>query len=236
VNEPSVLLLDEPLAALDLKLRRAMQQELKKLQERVGISFVYVTHDQEEALTLSDRIAVMHQGRLLQEGTPAEIYERPLTRFVADFIGDTNLFEGVVQATGDEVVVRSDEDALTLRCSATTPFTVGERVVVSVRPEALHPATTVSENQVQGTLARTTYLGDLFHFHVELGSGREIVMQRQNDPSSEGEAWHVGESVSLGWDRRDSLVLIDDDEPTDHKPSDGATSLRPEMAGEGRLS
>jgi spermidine/putrescine transport system ATP-binding protein len=236
VNEPSVLLLDEPLAALDLKLRRAMQQELKKLQERVGISFVYVTHDQEEALTLSDRIAVMNQGRLLQEGTPTEIYERPLTRFVADFIGDTNLFEGVVQATGEEVLVRSGD--LVLRCSAAKPFSVGENVVVSVRPEALREADSGSHNQIQGTLARTTYLGDLFHFHVETDNGREIVMQRQNDPSSESSGWRVGERVSLGWHRRDSLVLVDDEAATEDPTTTGVGNhhIRPEMAGEGRLS
>ena len=100
VNRPTVLLLDEPLGALDLKLRRQLQLELKRIQSEVGITFVYVTHDQEEALTMSDRIAVMHAGRVEQLGTPEELYERPATRFVADFIGTTNLFQGVVEADG----------------------------------------------------------------------------------------------------------------------------------------
>ena len=117
VNHPKVLLLDEPLGALDLKLRQAMQVELKQLQEQVGITFVYVTHDQEEALTMSDRIAVMDGGRLLQVGTPEEIYDRPRTRFVADFIGDTNLLRAAsstVRATArlaDGDPIRVDHDA-----------------------------------------------------------------------------------------------------------------------------
>src|SRR5688500_2217792 len=125
IKEPTVLLLDDPLAALDLKLRKAMQQELKKLQERVGIAFVYVTHDQEEALTLSDRIAVMNQGRILQEGSPEEIYERPANKFVADFIGETNFFEGTVEDTGEVVLVR-DKTGLTIRCAPVNFATKGE--------------------------------------------------------------------------------------------------------------
>ena len=116
INEPTLLLLDEPLAALDLKLRKQMQVELKKLQERVGITFIYVTHDQEEALALSDRIAVMNEGRILQEGTPEDMYERPRTRFVADFIGQTNFFEGRVEEVGATVSVRDDK-GLTIHCA-----------------------------------------------------------------------------------------------------------------------
>ena len=237
INEPAVLLLDEPLAALDLKLRRAMQQELKKLQERVGISFVYVTHDQEEALTLSDRIAVMNAGKLLQEGTPSEIYERPLTRFVADFIGDTNLFSGVVQAADDEIVVRVDEQGTVLRCRAAEGFAAGDQVIVSVRPEAVTAATEGIENVVHGTLARTIYLGDLLHHHIELGDGSELMMQTQNDPGSPSGGWRVGERVTVGWQRRDCLVLVDDADGAGVSPSVGMRgTVRPELAGEGRLS
>ena len=110
INQPKVLLLDEPLGALDLKLRKAMQLELKSIQERVGITFIYVTHDQEEALTMSDRIAVMHQGKVLQVGTPEEIYEHPQNRFVADFIGETNFMIGkVAKVAPNEVQIRVDE-------------------------------------------------------------------------------------------------------------------------------
>jgi spermidine/putrescine transport system ATP-binding protein len=208
INEPAVLLLDEPLAALDLKLRKAMQHELKKLQERVGITFVYVTHDQEEALTLSDRIAVMNEGRILQEGTPSEIYERPRTRFVADFIGQTNFFEGVVtDSAGDTRVTTSEGFDFT--CAPADFAERDMKVVVSVRPEALGPATNQA-NRVQGRLARIDYFGDLVHYHVELKGDREVVMQVQNGADRAITAWRVGQTVDLGWAENDSLVLIDD--------------------------
>ena len=129
VNEPKVLLLDEPLGALDLKLRQEMQGELKALQSELGVSFVFVTHDQEEALTMSDRIAVMHDGKLLQVGTPEEIYERPTSRFVADFIGQTNLLEGTVE---DAATVCLANGA---RVAASSDHGVGAKVALSLRPE-----------------------------------------------------------------------------------------------------
>jgi spermidine/putrescine transport system ATP-binding protein len=211
VNEPAVLLLDEPLAALDLKLRKAMQGELKKLQERVGITFLYVTHDQEEALTLSDRIAVMNHGRILQEGTPEEIYERPTSRFVADFIGQTNFFEGRVEESGDVTVVR-EESGLLLRCSPAPWATPGMDVAVSVRPEKIGPADgTAVGNRVEGTLARTTYLGDLVQFHVILQGGREVMCQRQSERGDAAADWRVGDRVHLGWSESSSLVLAPDE-------------------------
>jgi spermidine/putrescine transport system ATP-binding protein len=211
VNEPAVLLLDEPLAALDLKLRKAMQGELKKLQERVGITFLYVTHDQEEALTLSDRIAVMNHGRILQEGTPEEIYERPGSRFVADFIGQTNFFDGLVESTGPVTVVR-EETGLTLRCAPAGWATAGMRVAVAVRPEKIGPADgTTSANRVEGTLARTTYLGDLVQFHVLLPGGREVVCQRQNERSDPAAGWRIGDRVELAWAEGSALVLAPDE-------------------------
>ena len=210
VNEPAVLLLDEPLAALDLKLRKAMQGELKKLQERVGITFLYVTHDQEEALTLSDRIAVMNHGRILQEGTPEEIYERPTSRFVADFIGQTNFFEGTVEDTGDVTVVREDTGLL-LRCAPASWATVGSQVAVSIRPEKIGPANGAAVNRVAGTLARSTYLGDLVQFHVVLEGGREIVCQRQNERGDPAANWRVGDRVELAWSEGSALVLARDE-------------------------
>jgi spermidine/putrescine transport system ATP-binding protein len=209
INRPAVLLLDEPLAALDLKLRKAMQQELKKLQEHVGITFVYVTHDQEEALTLSDRIAVMNDGNLLQEGTPTEIYERPRTRFVADFIGQTNFFDGTVESGGEVIVVRTEGGHL-LQCSSAVQVSPGDHVVVSVRPEAIGAASNAMPNRIEGTLARMTYLGDLVQYHVETAAGGEIVLQRQNDPYSKDRNWNIGQRVEVGFDERSALVLIDD--------------------------
>ena len=145
VNRPEVLLLDEPLGALDLKLRKEMQIELKTLQREVGITFVYVTHDQEEALTMSDRIAVMHRGKVLQVGSPTEIYERPCCRFVADFIGDTNFLDGVVrEQDGDLATVLVDGDAAGRRPERTSRSSPGAQVTVAVRPEKIrllpHPA------------------------------------------------------------------------------------------------
>jgi spermidine/putrescine transport system ATP-binding protein len=210
VNEPAVLLLDEPLAALDLKLRKAMQGELKKLQERVAVTFLYVTHDQEEALTLSDRIAVMNGGRILQEGTPQEIYERPSSRFVADFIGQTNFFEGQVEETGAVTVVR-EAGGLILRCAPADWVTAGMHVAVAVRPEKIGPADSSGPaNRMEGTLARTTYLGDLVQFHVALSDGRELVCQRQNERNDPTAAWRVGDRIAVGWGEGSALVLADD--------------------------
>jgi spermidine/putrescine transport system ATP-binding protein len=209
VNEPAVLLLDEPLAALDLKLRKAMQGELKKLQERVAVTFLYVTHDQEEALTLSDRIAVMNGGKILQEGTPQEIYERPTSRFVADFIGQTNFFEGQVEEIGAVTVVR-ETGGLVLRCAPAAWVTAGMHVAVAVRPEKIGPADGTPANRVAGTLVRTTYLGDLVQFHLALPDGRELVCQRQNERGDPTAAWRVGDHIEVGWGEGSALVLADD--------------------------
>jgi spermidine/putrescine transport system ATP-binding protein len=216
VNEPTVLLLDEPLAALDLKLRKQMQVELKKLQERVGITFIYVTHDQEEALTLSDRIAVMSDGRILQEGTPQSIYERPRTRFVADFIGQTNFFEGTVSEVGDLVTVE-DEKGFVIRCAPSEFAVAGAHVAVAVRPEKIVPANGHAgvANLVEATLLRKTYLGDLVHFHVLARGGRELVLQRQNDPSDAAAAWEIGQQVRVTWDPDSALVLEADERAVD---------------------
>jgi spermidine/putrescine transport system ATP-binding protein len=213
VNEPAVLLLDEPLAALDLKLRKAMQGELTSLQGRVGVSFLYVTHDQGEALTLSDRIAVMNEGRILQIGTPQEIYERPLTRFVADFIGDTNMFVGRIESVGAEVVVQTSAGSK-LRCDAVSWAQVGAGAVVAIRPEnlTLHQRLASPGLSLEGTLTRVTYLGDLLQFHVDVPGEGEVVVQRQNG-SEMGAGWRVGERATVSWDRSRALVLIDDSHP-----------------------
>ena len=211
VKEPTVLLLDEPLAALDLKLRKAMQQELKKLQERVGVTFVYVTHDQEEALTLSDRIAVMNGGRLLQEGTPEEIYERPKSRFVADFIGQTNFLEGVVENEGDPVLVREAATGAILRCAPNEAARSGMNVNVAIRPERIQPATGGQQNVVEGRLLGTTYLGDLVQYRIAVGKS-ELMVQRQNQRDDPAREWVAGELVELAWDVGSALVLVDDEE------------------------
>ncbi len=201
-----MLLLDEPLGALDAKLRKALQIELKTIQEEVGITFVYVTHDQEEALTLSDRIAVMNEGRVLQMGTPEEIYETPGSRFVADFIGKTNFFEGTIEDVGDTVLVREKGGAL-MRCARPRSPITRRLVSVSIRPERIFPRANGSMNSITGTLARRTYLGDLVEYHVTRPTGGEVVMQRQNDRGDPAASWGVGDRVELSWDEASAAIL-----------------------------
>ena len=185
VNQPAVVLLDEPLGALDLKLRKEMQIELSNLHKKLGLTFILVTHDQEEALSLSDRIAVMNQGKIEQIGTPSEIYERPQTPFVADFIGDTNLFSGeiaaveadciqVITKTGLEIVVTRSED---------TPTELSQSVVVSVRPEkiqlSLYPPN-LPTNSFEARLVNIMYLGAHITYVVELTNGININVLQAN--------------------------------------------------------
>jgi spermidine/putrescine transport system ATP-binding protein len=170
-----VLLLDEPLSALDLKLRKEMQTELKRLQTETGITFVFVTHDQEEALTMSDRIAVMSQGRILQLGSPREIYTRPSNRFVADFIGETNFLSAQVQdgrakIPGAEIAV-------------TSPLTGAH--TIAVRPEHIRigpPA----EGAIPATVTRAVYMGTDSHVHLGLTDGTEFVARLQSDAAGGG--------------------------------------------------
>ncbi|MBE9035007.1 ABC transporter ATP-binding protein [aff. Roholtiella sp. LEGE 12411] len=185
VNRPTVVLLDEPLGALDLKLRKEMQVELSNLHKDLGLTFVMVTHDQEEALSLSDRIAVMNQGKIEQVGTPKQIYERPQTSFVADFIGDTNLFSGEIVAvessnvqiltkTGLSIVISRAED---------TPTELSQTVVVSLRPEkiqlSLYPPN-LSANCFEGRLVNVMYLGTHVNYVVELTNGISINVLQPN--------------------------------------------------------
>ncbi|NNN29523.1 ABC transporter ATP-binding protein [Streptomyces sp. S3(2020)] len=191
VGRPGVLLLDEPLGALDLKLREQMQVELKALQREVGITFVLVTHDQEEALTMSDRIAVFHQGRIEQVGTPAEIYERPATPFVASFVGASNLLEG--------------ESAHRI---------VGTPGTFSIRPEKIRVLKESAESAepehstAVGTVAEVVYLGDATRFLVDLDSGGRLTVLQQNlETSSEDVAAYRGTRVRLQWHRRHAVAV-----------------------------
>ena len=210
IKEPTVLLLDEPLAALDLKLRKAMQHQLKQLQERVGITFIYVTHDQQEALALSDRIAVMSDGVVLQEGAPQEIYERPSSRFVADFIGQTNFLEGVVEDTASDVVVRDLHTGTTLRCAPADGVSPGMQVTVTVRPEAIIPVTEghpPPANVVRGQVTAMAYLGDVIQYAVAVGPTQLMVQRQTSDPSLA--AWRPGDHVTVGWETHAARVLRD---------------------------
>ncbi|MEQ8896936.1 MAG: ABC transporter ATP-binding protein [Roseovarius sp.] len=173
---PKVLLLDEPLAALDLKLRKNMQIELKSLQAETGITFIFVTHDQEEALTMSDRIAVMRDGQILQIGTPKEIYDKPTHRFVADFIGDINILEAEVEgAEGDQTRVRL-KDGTTMLARSTGADTQGH-CAVALRPESIRVAQGGEAPALTGQLENLVYMGSAHNLHLRLGSGEELVVR-----------------------------------------------------------
>jgi spermidine/putrescine transport system ATP-binding protein len=177
--QPRVLLLDEPLSALDLKLRQAMRLELKSLQEKTGITFVFVTHDQEEALAMSDRIAVMSEGLIQQIGTPEDIYDRPATRFVADFIGENNMLPGRITERGAafvRVVVPEVGDFVLAQHDG---YAVGDAVTLAIRPERMAFGASVGSTglRLQGEIAATVYLGTDTACHVRLGNGQRIVVR-----------------------------------------------------------
>ncbi|MDQ6722626.1 MAG: ABC transporter ATP-binding protein [Candidatus Dormibacteraeota bacterium] len=196
VNMPAVLLLDEPLGALDLQLRKQMQIELKQIQRTVGITFVYVTHDQEEALTMSDRIAVMNEGMLQQCGTPEEIYERPANAFVAGFIGISNLLPGAVEDDG----VRLQTGQL-IPAEMDSGLTAGETVFVCVRPEKLRLGPGADgQVRVEGTVVETVYLGTATQYLVELAPGLRLVAIENNiNTASSEHRLARGSKVTIGW-------------------------------------
>jgi spermidine/putrescine transport system ATP-binding protein len=196
VNFPAVLLLDEPLGALDLQLRKQMQIELKEIQRTVGITFVYVTHDQEEALTMSDRIAVMNEGVLQQCGTPEEIYERPANPFVAGFIGISNLIPGVVES----LAVRLQTGQL-IPAELEGGIASGDAVVLCVRPEKLRLEPKAdAQVKVEGTVAETVYLGTATQYLIELAPGVRIVaIENNTETARHHKRFARGSKVTVGW-------------------------------------
>ena len=209
VNRPAVLLLDEPLGALDLKLRKEMQIELKHLQSQVGITFIYVTHDQEEALTMSDRIAVMSHGAILQVDDPVTIYEKPATRFVADFIGESNSLAGTVSTAangyvqvsiaGEQVQAQTDADRLTQ----------GQPVTITVRPEKLvltRPGESDAET-LTGTVREVMYIGTDTRYVVQLASGETVVARIQNAAGKGLGEYRIDDRVKVSWADKDARVL-----------------------------
>jgi spermidine/putrescine transport system ATP-binding protein len=204
VNRPSVLLLDEPLAALDLKLRRAMQVELKRIQREVGITFVFVTHDQDEALTMSDQIAVMNEGRIHQCGTPEDIYERPTTAFVAGFIGTANRMTGDYRDGG--LVLAGD---MRLRTGELEGCREGEQVTIAVRPEKIWISDLTPEMvQTDGLVKATVYGGPTTTYLMEIAPGVELAVLEQNLQRARTEdRWTDGERVRIGWLPEHCLVL-----------------------------
>jgi spermidine/putrescine transport system ATP-binding protein len=213
VNRPAVLLLDEPLGALDLKLRKQMQVELKRIQQEVGITFIYVTHDQEEAMTMSDRIAVMNHGRYEQLGDPEVLYERPRTRFVAGFLGVSNLLPATrAGADGDSATFRL-EDGSTVRVPEALVEGRDGALALGVRPEKfrmIEPGKDVAAglNRLDGVVAHASYLGVSTQYIVELPDGHRVTVYEQNvERATKAELWMAGENVILAWTPQHCFVV-----------------------------
>ncbi|MGH2446653.1 MAG: ABC transporter ATP-binding protein [Candidatus Limnocylindria bacterium] len=216
VNNPQVLLLDEPLGALDLKLRKQMQVELKRIQSEIGITFIFVTHDQEEAMTMSDRIAVMRHGRIEQLGPPEDLYERPATDFVAGFLGVSNLLDAVVAARGDPFADLRLGDGTTVRAPA-AGLNGADRVRLGVRPEKLRvlalderstESASVDTNAIEGTVLDASYIGVSTQYIVETADGHKLVVYAQNlETSGAGEALADGQRVRLTWKPQHTFVI-----------------------------
>ena len=206
-KEPKLLLLDEPLAALDRKLREETRLELVRIQHRVGVTFLMVTHDQEEAMGTASRMGVMSKGQLVQVGAPAEVYERPSCRFVADFIGGVNLFEGRVAGAGAGLSVECPDLGLAIAVAGTAP--VGTAVAVAVRPERI--ALSVQEpgraNRLQGTVQEIAFRGEASTYLVEVAGGRVVRVTLPNAGPGTAPPPAVGAAVWLGWDAEAGVLL-----------------------------
>ena len=213
VNHPRVLLLDESLSALDYRLRREMQTELKSIQRRLGLTFIFVTHDQEEALSMSDRIAVMKEGIIQQIGTPREVYEDPANRFVAQFVGESNLLEAevIAQVAEDRIRVRLEGLELTLRCRQSVGS--GATVHVLVRPEDLRVAlpgdASADEPRLAGVIIDKTYKGDTLDTLIRLDSGKTVLASEFFDEDDPAFDYTLGQRVALSWVPDWETVLTD---------------------------
>jgi putrescine transport system ATP-binding protein len=215
VKRPKLLLLDEPLAALDRKLREHTQFELLNIQQRLGVTFVVVTHDQEEAMTLGTRLGVMNHGRIVQVGTPTDIYEFPASRFVADFIGSVNLFEGQVRDEGvDYVRIECTDLGATVRAERAVDCTRGATVWTAIRPEKItisrsKPPVAPGENLVHGTVREIAYMGDMSIYLVQIDSGRMVRVTLPNTLRGADRPIARAEGVWLYWHGSSPVVLTE---------------------------
>lgn len=202
INRPKVLLLDEPLGALDLKLRKQMQIELKHLQRKLGTTFIYVTHDQEEALTMSDRIVVMNEGNIEQVGTPDEIYENPKSKFVAEFIGESNIFEANIEKIqGDKLTAVLESGTVTIYGSN---MTLEEMIYISVRPEKIKCSFNPVEGfTLKGYVKEHIYVGSIIKTIIELPNGRRIKMNSMSGTK----LIDIDKLVYIYWDRNDAVIM-----------------------------
>ena len=210
VNEPKVLLLDEPLGALDLKLRKEMQLELKHLQKELGITFVYVTHDQEEALTISDRIAIMNHGNIEQLGDAEDIYEKPRTKFAADFIGETNLLKGIVNDSNSDFCA-VDIDGTTITSEAERKYVKGSDIYVSVRPENILFADAIENlddyNVMDVVYDEAIYIGNVLRHLLHTDMGNTIKITRF---TRKNERYEKGNRVKICWSKKNCVLVHDE--------------------------
>lgn len=207
VNEPKVLLLDEPLGALDLQLRRQMQTELKRLQKHLGITFVYITHDQEEALNMSDRIAVMRDGKFEQIGTPQEVYDYPKTSYVARFVGSANIIYGTAYDVNEHTVVFKNEDGIGFVARNRANIAYGQKVTVAVRSEHIRLTPAASDSNAEGfvgVVKEKSFAGGLLQIIVALADGKELVASRHGIDST----LVPGDKVIVTW-APENAILVD---------------------------
>ena len=228
VNRPRALLLDEPLAALDLKLRQAMQIELKRIQREVGITFIFVTHDQNEALTMSDRLVVMNAGRIEQLGSPREVYERPRTRFVAGFIGTSNLLNGTVRTLDGTTAVleTAADERLIVPAADAVGARVGRPLDVTVRPEKMRVSAErpgPGDCALRGRVAEVVYLGTSTQYVVRTADGSDLLVFVQNSSDSEDIA-DRDQEVWLTWRPEHSLAIAAEPVPADSEPALATTA------------
>ncbi|MCO4838941.1 MAG: ABC transporter ATP-binding protein [Rhodobacteraceae bacterium] len=213
VKRPKVLLLDEPLGALDKKLREETQQELLKIQRALGLTFIIVTHDQEEAMTMADRIGVMNLGQIVQVGHPRDLYEQPDSLFIADFVGALNKFDGIILSQEDNVVEVRVQNGVTLKIVSHFDYNSGDRVTVTARPEklAVFPIDSkdspTARNSLKGTVTFVGYLGDQTHYSVLLEGGIEVKVSEQNHHMSAKISIRTGDEVRVDWPARGTAMF-----------------------------
>jgi len=204
VIKPDLLLLDESLSALDKNLRVEMQIELRQIQKKVGITTIFVTHDQEEALTLSDKIAVMKMGRIIQMGTPEEIYETPVNTFVASFLGQANFFKGTVEGKSGDIYTLKLKNNSIMKFISKKDLDIGRLISLTIRPEKIEVGRTETELSVKGKVVFVTYVGDTTVYRIE-SMNQEVLVKKQN--SGNDERFSIGDEVNLSWKPENNLVL-----------------------------
>lgn len=213
VFEPSILLMDEPLAALDKKLRETMQMEVRDLHEKLGLTIIYVTHDQEEALKMSDRIAVFNKGNIEQIGTPEELYDRPDSQFVAQFLGNSNAIHGtVVEMDEGYVTIKNGQD-VAFKASTDFTFKEGDKVVAMIRPEKVDISKTKKDamNRIEAKVAEMIYLGESYRYILKTGTGEEVIVKKQIRYVDET-IFQIGDTVYVTWEADNAVALASNGE------------------------